>query len=63
MVSSGKTIANLKRAKYDDESVIRTQLTDITNRKVDVNSLLTRSLKSRLIIPDHDSSNFSEQDV
>lgn len=63
MVRSSKTIANLKRAKYDDESVIRTQLTDITNRTVDVNSLLTRSLKSSLIIPDHDSSNFSEQDV
>ena len=50
-----------KKAQYDDEAVNLTQLTDIENRKID--SSLAQSFKSRLIIPEHNHSTYSDENV
>ena len=35
----------------------------ITDKKIDMNNLLPKTLKSRLLIPDYDSSDNSDKDV
>ena len=58
-----KTITDLKRAEYNDETVTFGQMKDITDRKIDMDNLLPQTLKSRLLIPDYDSSDNSDKDV
>ena len=58
-----KTITHLKRAEYNDETVTLGQMKDITDRKIDMDNLLPQTLKSRLLIPDYDSSDNSDKDV
>ena len=58
-----KTITDLKRAEYNDETVTLGQMKDITDRKIDMDNLLPQTLKSRLLIPDYDSSDNSAKDV
>ena len=59
--AADKTKTNPKKAQYDDEAVNLTQLTDIENRKID--SSLAQSFKSRLIIPEHNHSTYSDENV
>lgn len=51
-----KTITDLQRAEYYDEAGTLGQMKDITDRKIDMDNLLPQTLKSRLLIPDYDSS-------
>ena len=51
----GTTISDLSRAKYDDEAVTLRQMKEITDKKIDTDSLLPQKLKSRLLMPDYDS--------
>ena len=59
----GKTIYDLIRARYDDEAVTLGQMKHITDKKIDMDNLLPQTLKRRLLIPDYDSSDNSDEDV
>ena len=59
----GKTIYDLIRARYDDEAVTLGQMKNITDKKIDMDNLLPQTLKRRLLIPDYDSSDNSDEDV
>lgn len=50
---------DLKTAQYDDEAVNLSQLTDVTNKKVDMENLIPQA-QNRLLIPDYNSGNFSD---
>ena len=51
--ANGKTIT-LIRKQYDDEAV--TLMKDTTDNKIDMDNILPQTLKSRLLIPDYESS-------
>lgn len=57
-----KMTTDLKTAQYDDEAVNLSQLTDVTNKKVDMENLIPQA-QNRLLIPDYNSGNFSDQDA
>ena len=59
----GKTIYDLSRAQYDDEAVTFRQMKHITDNKIDMDNLLPQTLKSRLLIPDYNSSDNGDKDV
>ena len=46
--ADGKTIYDLSGAQYDDEAVTLRQMKHITDKKIDMNNLLPKTLKSRL---------------
>ena len=59
----GKTIYDLSRAQYDNEAVTLRQVKHITDKKIDKDNLLPQILKSRLLIPDYNSSDNGDKDV
>lgn len=54
-------ITDLARVQFNDDFVTLTQRREITDNRVDFTNLLPQIMRGRLLIPDYNASDYSNQ--